>query len=41
MVRYILDKKITDKEGILGFDNMAYRFSEKYTEKENQPVFVR
>ncbi len=41
MVRYILDKNITDKEGILGFDYMDYRFSEKYTEKENQPVFVR
>ena len=41
MVRYILDKNITNKEGILGFDYMDYRFSEKYTEKENQPVFIR
>src|SRR5699024_3479193 len=40
MVRYIIDKNISDKEGILGFDYMDYKYSEKYTEKENQPVFI-
>lgn len=41
MVRYILDKNINKAEDILGFDYMDYRYSEKYTEKENEPVFVR
>lgn len=41
MVRYIIDKNIEDFDGIKGFNYMNYGFSEKYTEKENQPVFVR
>src|SRR5699024_7458160 len=41
MVRYIIDKNISDKKGILSFDNMNYKYSEKYTEKENPPVFIR
>lgn len=41
MVRYILDKNATDMEHILNFDYMNYRYSEKYTENENEPVFVR
>lgn len=41
MVRYILDKNVSDLNGIKGFDYMNYRFSEQYTEKENEPVFIR
>lgn len=41
MVRYILDHDISDKEGVLGFDYMDYAFSEKHTQKENEPVFIR
>jgi len=41
MVRYILDKNVVDREHLLGFDYMDYRYSEKYTEKEDEPVFVR
>lgn len=41
MVRYILDKNIKNLEGVKGFNYDGYLFSEKYTEKENEPVFVR
>lgn len=41
MVRYIIDHDIDSLEGVLGYDYDGYAFSEKYTEKENQPVFVR
>lgn len=41
MVRYIIDKDITDFNGILGYDYDGYGYSEKYTENENEPVFVR
>lgn len=41
MVRYILDKNASSMDDILGFDYMDYGYSEKYTEKENEPVFVR
>lgn len=41
MTRYIIDKNIENAEDLLGFDYMEYRFSEKYTEKEDEPVFVR
>lgn len=41
MVRYVLDKNISNEEELLGFDYMDYRYSEKYTEKETEPVFIR
>lgn len=41
MVRYIIDHDIDSLEGIQGFDYDGYGFSEKYTENENEPVFVR
>lgn len=41
MVRYMLDKNAMELEEIKGFDYNDYRFSEEYTEKENEPVFVR
>ncbi|MCT8340829.1 peroxide stress protein YaaA [Flavobacteriaceae bacterium TK19130] len=41
MVRYIMDKDISSLDGVKGFDYDGYGFSEKYTEKESEPVFVR
>lgn len=41
MVRYVLDKNASSMEEVLGFDYMDYGYSEKYTENENEPVFVR
>lgn len=41
MSRYIIDKNIESFEDLLGFDYMDYRFSENYTKKEDEPVFVR
>lgn len=41
MVRFILDQNIHSADDILGFDYMDYRYSEQYTENENEPVFVR
>ena len=41
MVRYIIDKDIKTRNGIKGFDYEGYTYSEKYTENENEPVFIR
>lgn len=41
MVRYLLDKDIRDREGLLGFDYMGYRYSEVETKKAEEPVFIR
>lgn len=41
MVRYITDNKITSLEDLRGFDYDGYRYSQRETEKENQPVFTR
>lgn len=41
MVRYLIDNKIETLDGLLGFDIDDYGFSEKYTEKDTEPVFIR
>lgn len=41
MVRYILDQNVETLEDLKGFDYLDYHFSEEYTEKKNEPVFVR
>lgn len=41
MARYVIDKNIKTLDGVKGFDLDGYAFSEKYTENENEPVFVR
>ena len=41
MVRYIVDTDARSLEDIKGFNTEGYQFSEQYTLKENQPVFVR
>ncbi len=41
MVRYILDTNAKTLEDIKGFDYDGYGYSEEFTEKENEPVFVR
>lgn len=41
MTRFVIDNSINTLEGVLGFDYDGYGYSEKYTEKDNEPVFVR
>ncbi len=41
MVRYIIDKDVKTLKGIKGFDYDGYAYSEKYTDNENEPVFIR
>lgn len=41
MVRYIIDKDVHTLDELKGFDYDEYRFSEKETEKELEPVFIR
>jgi len=41
MVRYILDQDVNTLEELKGFDYDDYRFSEKETKKELEPVFIR
>ena len=41
MVRYIIDKNVQDYKSLLGFNYEGYGYSEKYTQLESEPVFVR
>lgn len=41
MSRYIIDTNAKNLDDLKGFDYDGYAYSEKYTEKENEPVFVR
>lgn len=41
MVRYIVDTNVQRLEDIKGFDIDGYQYSEQFTQKEDQPVFVR
>lgn len=41
MVRYIIDENIQTLDGIRGFNVDGYSFSETYTEKDSEPVFIR
>jgi len=41
MARYLIDNDIKTLDGIKGFDYEGYSYSEQYTEKENEPVFIR
>ena len=41
MVRFILDNDCKDLEEVKNFDYEDYRFSEEYTENEDEPVFIR
>ncbi len=41
MARYVIDTNAQTLGDIKGFDYDAYRFSEEYTENENEPVFIR
>ena len=41
MVRYIIDKNVQDYKSLLGFNYEGYAYSEKYTQLESEPVFVR
>ncbi len=41
MARFLVENKVKTKDAIKAFDGMDYRYSEEYTTKENEPVFVR
>lgn len=41
MVRYIVDKEIKTLEDLKSFDYDNYTYSESYSSKKNEPVFVR
>lgn len=41
MARYLVENKADSMEHILAFDGDDYKYSEKDTEKENEPVFTR
>ncbi len=41
MVRYILDNQINTLEDLKGFNVDGYGFSEEFSIKENEPVFIR
>ena len=41
MARFAIDKNVQTLEDVKGFDYDGYRFSEEYTEKEHEPVFIR
>lgn len=41
MARYLIENNIKTLDGIKGFDYDGYAYSEQYTEKEHEPVFIR
>ena len=41
MARFAIDHNIQSIDEIKGFDYDGYGYSEEYTEKENEPVFIR
>ena len=41
MARFAIDKNVQTLGELKAFDYDGYNYSEKYTEKENEPVFIR
>ena len=41
MARYVIDNNTKTLRGLKGFDYDGYSYSEKYTENEHEPVFIR
>ncbi len=41
MARFAIDKEVKSLEDLKAFDYDGYGYSEEYTEKENEPVFIR
>ena len=41
MSRFAIDHDVNTLDDVKAFDYDGYSFSEKYTEKENEPVFIR
>lgn len=41
MTRFAIDNNVKTLDDIKAFDYEGYGFSEEYTEKENEPVFIR
>ena len=41
MTRFAIENDVNTLEDVKAFDNDGYGYSEEYTEKENEPVFIR
>src|SRR5690606_29108337 len=41
MTRFAIDKNVKTLDELKAFDYEGYSYSEKYTEKDNEPVFIR
>ncbi len=41
MTRFAIDKNVKTLDELKAFDYDGYSYSEKYTEKDNEPVFIR
>ena len=41
MARFAIDHNISDLDGVKAFDYDGYLYSDEYTEKQNEPVFIR
>ncbi len=41
MTRFAIDKNVKTLDKLKAFDYDGYSYSEKYTEKDNEPVFIR
>ncbi|TQD38685.1 peroxide stress protein YaaA [Haloflavibacter putidus] len=41
MARFLIENKAETQDALKAFEGMDYRYSEEYTTKENEPVFVR
>ncbi len=41
MARFAIDKSVKTLDELKAFDYDGYSYNEKYTEKENEPVFIR
>jgi cytoplasmic iron level regulating protein YaaA (DUF328/UPF0246 family) len=41
MARYVIDNNVKTLQELKGFNYDEYAYSEKYTENENEPVFIR
>jgi hypothetical protein len=41
MVRFIIDANANSLDDLKAFDYQGYKFSDTYTSKENEPVFIR
>ena len=41
MTRFAIDTNVENLDDLKAFDYEGYNYSEEYTDKENEPVFIR